>query len=62
MTPAAGYRAVFADDTMAKSRSPDLTSCSICGSCPSCAPGTGPPASFAAQFFSFAEKMSNATL
>ena len=40
MTPACGeIVAVLADDTMAKSRSPDLTSCRICGSCPNCAPG-----------------------
>src|SRR5262252_10272960 len=40
MTPACGeIVAVFAEDTMAKSRSPALTSWRSCGSCPSCAPG-----------------------
>jgi len=29
----------LADDTIAKSISPDRTSCRICDSCPSCAPG-----------------------
>jgi hypothetical protein len=35
MTPPCGETvAVLADDTIAKSRSPDLTSCRSCGSCP----------------------------
>src|SRR5229473_1733189 len=40
ITPACGEIVeVFADETIAKSISPDRTSCRICGSCPSCAPG-----------------------
>src|SRR5665811_827702 len=40
ITPACGEIVeVFAEETIAKSISPDLTSCRICGSCPSCAPG-----------------------
>jgi len=39
-TPACGEMVeVLAEETIAKSISPDLTSCRICGSCPSCPPG-----------------------
>src|SRR5260221_547695 len=40
ITPACGDNvAAFAEAEMQNSTSPDLTSCSTCGSCPSCAPG-----------------------
>jgi hypothetical protein len=40
ITPACGEMvAVLAEEMMAKSMSPAFTSCSTCGSCPSCAPG-----------------------
>ena len=40
ITPACGDSvAAFAEEEMQNSTSPDFTSCSTCGSCPSCAPG-----------------------